>query len=438
MSNDFENQNTGEENNQNPYQPNGQQDYSNPYQANGQQDYTNPYQANGQQDYSNPYQTNGQQDYGNQYQQTYNNGQYSSYNGNPYTSYNNYNTYNNGNVPLDKKGQPMKNRFGMKLTFSILEIICCNLISLICGIISCVFTCKANTAYKEGRWEDFKSSAKTSMITLWIGLGGFILEVIVTIISIAVFGFSVATFTGAVLDDDYSYYDDEDDYNYYDDDEDSDDDDDSDEEDSEEDSEEEDSEEEDSEEDSEADSEAVVITPSNVTEGNGYTDFNIVFNGTAMTLPLTYGEFSAATGLSMDVTELNEMVSADDYDNYEITSVYDANGEEVCSIWLYNLTDSDLAMQDCYVAGVLAYNDGYSKTPDLVIQNGITFASTQDEIKLALGAPTHTYSSTTDDGTSYESWSWDSANPNADYFDEVEIEFIDGAVYKIEVDNITR
>lgn len=421
MSNDFENQNNGVENNQNPYQ----QDYSNPGQQGAQQDYNNPYQMNGQQDYNNPYQTNGQQNYGNQYQQTYNNGQYGGYNGNPYTSYNNYNNYNNGNVPLDKKGQPMKNRFGMKLAFSILEIICCNLISLICGIISCVFTCKANTAYKEGRWEDFKSSAKTSMITLWIGLGGFILEVIVCIISVVVFGFSIATLSGAALDDDYGYYD-EDDYNYYDD------------EDDEEDSDDEDSEEEDSEEeDSEADSEATVTTPSDVTAGNGYTDTSVVLNGTTLTLPLTYAEFSAATGLSMDEEDLFETVSGDDYDNYDISTVYDASGEEVCSIWLYNLTDSDLAMQDCYVAGIIAYNDGYSKTPDIVIQNGITFASTQDDVRLALGTPSNTYSSTSDDGTTYESWSWDSANSEADYFDEIEIEFENGVIYKIEVDNAT-
>ena len=38
--------------------------------------------------------------------------------GNPYQNgqqtYSSYNPY--GNVPLDKKGQPLKNRFGMKLT----------------------------------------------------------------------------------------------------------------------------------------------------------------------------------------------------------------------------------------------------------------------------------------------------------------------------------
>ena len=48
----------------------------------------------------------------------------------------------------------------MKLTFSILEMISGNLISLICGIIACVFTCKANTAYKEGNGKNLSRTRK--------------------------------------------------------------------------------------------------------------------------------------------------------------------------------------------------------------------------------------------------------------------------------------
>jgi hypothetical protein len=72
----------------------------------------------------------------------------------------------------------------MKLTFSILEIIACNLLSLVMGILGCVFTTKANNAYKEGRWEDFKSAKKTSTIVLWVGLVGVIISIIATIIMV--------------------------------------------------------------------------------------------------------------------------------------------------------------------------------------------------------------------------------------------------------------
>ena len=170
-----------------------QQDYSAPQQTYGQ--YTNSDAQNNSYNY---YQNNEQQYNGQQYgEQQYNSQQYGTqqYNGQQYNSYNNgqytntYGTYGNlGGVPVDGKGQPLKNRFGMKLTFSILEIISCNLISLIMGILGCVFTSKANTAYKEGRWEDFRSAAKTATIVLWVGLGGIILSVIMSVVTlVAVF-----------------------------------------------------------------------------------------------------------------------------------------------------------------------------------------------------------------------------------------------------------
>ena len=384
MSNEFENNNDGGETNQNPYY----QDYGAPSQGSGQQNYGNPYQS-------------GQQTYGG------------------------YNPY--GNVPLDKKGQPLKNRFGMKLTFSILEMISGNLISLICGIIACVFTCKANTSYKEGKWEEFKSNAKISNIFLWIGLGVCLAFYVIVIILIAAVGLSVLPFVGSgnsgssVGSGSYDYYD-EQEYNSYDDD-------DADEEETDEDADE--WEEEDTE---DADT---GYASAGVTAGSGYTDPTVTINGATVTFPLSYADFVAETGLTMDADETGDIVSADGYDNYDITNAYDSEGNDVCSIWLYNMSGSDLAMEDCYVAGIIAYNDGYSTAPDLVMQNGITFASTQDEVRTALGEPSNTYSDTYSDGSLYESWNWDYADPDSDYFDEVQIEFVDGVITKIEVDNAT-
>ena len=408
MSNEFENNNDGGETNQNPYY----QDYGAPSQGSGQQDYSNPYQS-GQQDYGSQYQS-GQQNYGNPYQ----NGQ---------QTYGGYNPYGNGNVPLDKKGQPLKNRFGMKLTFSILEMISGNLISLICGIIACVFTCKANTSYKEGKWEEFKSNAKISNIFLWIGLGVCLVVYVIVFALIAVAGLSVLPFIGSgssgssVASGSYDYYD-EQDYNYYDDD-------DADEEETDDDADEWD----------EGDTEDADTgyASAGVTAGSGYTDPTVTINGATVTFPLSYADFVAETGLTMDADETGDIVSADGYDNYDITNAYDSEGNDVCSIWLYNMSGSDLAMEDCYVAGIIAYNDGYSTAPDLVMQNGITFASTQDEVRTALGEPSNTYSDTYSDGSLYESWNWDYADPDSDYFDEVQIEFVDGVITKIEVDNAT-
>ncbi len=435
MSNEFENKNDGGEANQNPYY----QDYGDPSQGSGEQ---NPYQAGdqnagGQQDYSNPYQ-GGQQDYSNPYQSGQQN--YSSAGNAQYGSYNGYNggmntPYNNGNVPLDKKGRPMKNNFGMKLAFSILEMILGgNFISLICGIVACVFTCKANTSYKERKWEEFKSHARLSNIFLWIGLGVGAVIYVILIIVIAVWGFSVLPFVAAheVSSGSGIYYDEDgDDYNYYDD---NDDDsygyDDSDDED-------EDSEDWNSWDSSDDEDDTTDTVTSSVSAGSGYTDPTVILNGSTITFPMSYADFTAQTGLSIDADDAATVISADGYDNYDIASAYDADGNEVCNIWLYNMSGSDLAMADCYVAGVIVYNDDYSVTPDIMIQNGITFSSTQDEVREALGVPGNTYSDTYSDGSLYESWDWEYADPNASYFDEIEIEFTDGVISKIEVDNAT-
>jgi hypothetical protein len=160
----------------------GDSSYSQYDPANAQQ---NPYGANadGQQGAYGAYgnQQNGYSAYGNQ-QNGY--GAYGSNQQNGYgtygTAYNTCGTVNGG--PVDDNGKPLKNNFAMKLTFSILEIISCNLISLVMGILGCVFTTKANNAYKEGRWEDFKSAKKTSTIVLWVGLVGVIISVIATIV----------------------------------------------------------------------------------------------------------------------------------------------------------------------------------------------------------------------------------------------------------------
>lgn len=87
-----------------------------------------------------------------------------------------------GMMPTDANGRPLQNRFGMKLTFSILEIISCMPVTIIMGIIACIFTTKANNSYKSGRWEAFKSQAKTSAVCLWIGLGTFVLGFILTVV----------------------------------------------------------------------------------------------------------------------------------------------------------------------------------------------------------------------------------------------------------------
>ncbi len=163
----LENQGSDVANQQTEGQPE-QQSYGQP----NQQTYGQSYGQANQQTYGQSYGQANQQTYGQSYgqpnQQTY--GQNMGY----------------GMPPVGPNGQPLKNNYVMKLTFSILEIISCcigNIVTLIMGILGCVFTSKANTSYKEGRTEEFKSQSKTATICLWVGLGFLVLELIFVIIA---------------------------------------------------------------------------------------------------------------------------------------------------------------------------------------------------------------------------------------------------------------
>ena len=60
-----------------------------------------------------------------------------------------------------------KNNFGLMLGLSIAEMLCCFQIT---GIIGIVLSILANTAYKNGDYEDYASKAKITKIVLIVGL----------------------------------------------------------------------------------------------------------------------------------------------------------------------------------------------------------------------------------------------------------------------------
>lgn len=100
------------------------------------------------------------------------------------------NAYNNSPEKthiVDESGKPLKNRFGMKLAFAVLEILSlffCNIITMVLGIVALVLICAANNNYKKGEIKEFKSNAKISAILLWIGLA---LDVVVIAVWIVLF-----------------------------------------------------------------------------------------------------------------------------------------------------------------------------------------------------------------------------------------------------------
>lgn len=126
-------------------------------------------------------------------------------------------SYNlNGQPPMDEKGRPLRNRFGMKLTFSILGIVagllimCGNLllgaIPLILSIVALVFACMQNKEYKVGNWQSFRNYARISAVLLWIDMAVWIIYLILFIIGlVALLSFGNQYFDGLKQHDDYTY-----------------------------------------------------------------------------------------------------------------------------------------------------------------------------------------------------------------------------------------
>ena len=87
-------------------------------------------------------------------------------------------------VPLDKKGRPLKNRFGMKMVFSVIELF----FATLWGILGLIFTCMANNAYQKRDWDGFKSKSRLASIMLWVGFA-------VCLIKVAVLGVFISSFS---------------------------------------------------------------------------------------------------------------------------------------------------------------------------------------------------------------------------------------------------
>ena len=328
-------------------------DYSAPQQDNP----NNQYNTNGQYDANNQYQynTNGQYDANGQYQ--YNiNGQYYG-NGQ-------YNGYNNGQGPVDANGKPIPNNFGMKLTFSILVTI---FLSRIFGILSIVFTCQQNSAYKEGRWDDFKNKKKLSNVFLWIGL---VVGVLLFILSIALFGVAVKETFDMVDYYEYSYS--------YDDDEDED-------EDDRHSSDRHNDDEEDDMATSDVEEEDTLDSSDGFTYGESTFDFEqveyITINGSEVGVPMSVQEFIDITGYrdyDVDV----ETLDLDAHNGGELVYIDDENGYSLIDI--YNGTDDTIKAIDGVIGGI-KLDFEYTTSPIQFNYRGITNDSTIDDVLAVFG-----------------------------------------------------
>ena len=316
---------SGQYNAYDQYGTSGQYNANAQYNTNGQYGADNQYNMNGQ------YYTNGQYNQAGQYNM---NGQQYQYN----------NGYGQG--PVDNNGRPIPNNFGMKLTFSILITI---FLSKIFGILSIVFSCLQNKAYKEGRWDDFKNKRKLSNVFLWIGL---ILGIIMFVVSIV--------FAGAIFKEVYNAFSDyeySDDYDYdYDDSDDSD-------------------------HDFDYDDASDTDLESDYVYGNSTFDFDAVedmtINGAAVSVPMSVTDFVDTTGYDTYIEMDLDSYDLSGHNGGEFAYIDDENG---CSlIDIYNGSDDEAKAIDSTIGGIkLDFED--TSAPIQFEYRGITNDSSIDDV----------------------------------------------------------
>ncbi|MDD6631676.1 MAG: hypothetical protein PUE83_02210 [Lachnobacterium sp.] len=319
----------------------GQYNAYDQYGTSGQYNANAQYNTNGQYGADNQYNMNGQYYANGQYNQA---GQYNM-NGQQYQYNNGY-----GQGPVDNNGRPIPNNFGMKLTFSILITI---FLSKIFGILSIVFSCLQNKAYKEGRWDDFKNKRKLSNVFLWIGL---ILGIIMFVVSIvfagAIFKEAYNAFSDYEYSDDYDYdydydYDDSDDSDY----------------------------------DFDYDDASDTDLESDYVYGNSTFDFDAVedmtINGAAVSVPMSVTDFVDTTGYDTYIEMDLDSYDLSGHNGGEFAYIDDENG---CSlIDIYNGSDDEAKAIDSTIGGIkLDFED--TSAPIQFEYRGITNDSSIDDV----------------------------------------------------------
>lgn len=279
---------------------------------------------------------------------------------NGFSDPNMYGTGYASDLPVDALGKPIPNNFGMKLAFSIVEIF----FSLIFGVLALVFTCQQNTAYKERRWEEFKSKRKLSNIFLWIGLGISVISTVAIVIFLFSF-FSVTSSSSSSSNNNYSY-----DYNYDDDDDKEDDDDDY------------------------FDYDDYDSYGDDDYDFGSYKDKKITLSATAESITINDVEYTFPMKAS-DFLSQSGIITEEDFNNYyvnkESSELLYFSDEYGCynMVEVENTSDQQMLACDCVITAIKFEKDDYGdayKAP-VIDWRGLSIGSSVDDVLEVLGAP---------------------------------------------------
>ncbi len=364
------------------------------------------YNLNGQYYESSSYQSNvstGGYNYG---EGNFNNGNYGSpYNNGNYGSPYNNRSLNPTSVPLDKKGRPIRNRFGLKITFSILEIVfgfllflllppVIALIAMTFAILALVFTCVQNSHFHKGNWKSFHSASVTATAFLWLDCVVWIIVAILFIIGLAVLASVGSGNVKSGMDKlgigdgnskpDYTYEyetedseEDGDGYGFDFDSEDSEADDDTD------------------------DTDRKTAGSSDLTDTKGeYVPYVKHFNeftlsGAEIALPISVKDFCRA-GFSLKADDSEAELKAGSYYGY---AYYDTEGDYRGTLFVYNTTDEAIKVKDGIAGGITISDMGKD---DLQMVGGIGFGDNITDCAKVLGDKvTYWY-----EGSGYIDYEW--------------------------------
>ena len=356
--------------------------------------------------------------------------------------YNSNMGYGMGAAPVDANGKPLKNNFGMKMTFAVLEILTCcgcNILTMIMGIIGCVFTTKANNSYKEGRWDEFKSQAKSATISLWVGFGLFVIGTIISIVLWTAGGLGDAFMEGfyegyngttssysSSRDDDDEDVDDEEDA---DDDDDVDDDEDVDYDqdydvDADDDNDDVDVEDADDNADDDADNSNHGSDHGTADGATLAGDVYVYVDGERINVPSEFEDLKEM-GYYVASGECDEIIESGDYN---LVSIMNADGDEVMWGWMYNYSNSDAYPEECTLIGV-DVNMYCENLEDFCTSEGLGFYSTREDFINTYGYPDD---ETGEEGDEFMCWYLGDGQDTV--WQVMEVTFVDGELYDIDID----
>lgn len=360
--------------------------------------------------------------------------------GSPYNAYDQQYYANLGGVMVDDKGNPLKNRFALKLTLSILMILCCcctfSPIIMILGIIALVFTCLANGAYNAGNPAEFRSKSRVATVLLAVGGGILALIIAIYVGFFAYFNFVLREELGEELYDQLwtvEFWE-----NIYD-------------------------------EIEEADSEnrwedeaywedywedylddgsinntedLSDYNPEIIEEtlGDGLTPLAVGFNeftwnGKAYSIPMDYSQFLGMGIELIDFVE-TESYSAGEYEPYEF--VLDNGYEGV--IRVSNNSTEDLSATECEIDYFYIYNpDAYNliegaslSEADMTILGGLSLECSYKEVENYLGTSTQVYKEIDPIYGTFETYQWYYTGTKE--YQVIQISFYNGKIYEILID----